>query len=127
VPIRGEDYPTSENKSGEDAASLAGGTPALPLSHSKLSRKNLLVGPSRSVTENIPPTLVGTLVTVVQLTGGAKVDVSFRTKPLGLFVQERVAWRLVMPRFRRGTPVTVTQVENSEVLPAGSVAVAVIE
>lgn len=74
----------------------------------------------------LPLALPGVLVTVCQTTGGERLEVVLRANPTALFVQATVN----MPdgcqaKFRLGMGRTGTQVENSEVLLALSVAVAV--
>ena len=74
----------------------------------------------------LPLVLTGVLVTVCQTTGRERLEVVLRTKPTALFVQDKstkpAGCRF---KFRLGMGRTVTQAENSDVLFALSVAVAV--
>ena len=71
----------------------------------------------------------GALVTVVHCAGASRLNVCSKTKLPPLFVQDsEICWlvRFTLLTCNGGTIKTGTQAENSEVLLAGSVAVAVM-
>ena len=80
------------------------------------------------MTTNCPLVRTGALVTVVHWMIGARLAVCFSTKPVAVFVQARLSSWLASDWLTNndGTGATLTQEENSEVLLALSVAVAVM-
>ena len=79
------------------------------------------------VTTNCPFEFKGVFVTVVHWIGGFRLSVCLSTNPVVVLVHERRIWLLpVATPASVGEDVTGTQPENSEVLFAGSVAVAVM-
>ena len=79
-----------------------------------------------TVTVKTPLELMIVFVTVAHTIGGERLEVSFSTKPGAVFGHESAnCWLAAEESVSDGIGPTGEQVENSEVLPALSVAVAV--
>ena len=95
--------------------------------YSRSRRKKRALAVTARLRTYVPLISEREFVTVVQVTGVARLPVCFKTKPEGKLVQRRVNWLFGSALIStEGGLITGVQAENSEVLPAKSVAVAVI-